>query len=199
MILTGCLLFPTAVSALQVGEPSAQSKEYAEPLEAGKDLLQAGEAKKAIKQLRKASKAAGGEAADVFLELAKAYQLLEDPEKMEEAARKALALTEDAPLRFRAYDLLGLALVDKQGRTQEDLREAEQAFRKVIESAGGRAARPLFSLSVVLFELGESTEAVAVARAFLEEEPEGQISDQARVLLCRAPLSARLTDKNRCA
>ena len=119
---------------------------------------------------------------------------------MANAARRALELTnrgsaassgEDLRLRTRAYNALGVALFDKPDRTEQDVVEAEDAFRRVIAVMDDEASvAPRYSLARLLVDSGRPEEGVAEARGILALSPEGPIPDRARILVCRSRASA---------
>ena len=121
-------------------------------------------------------------------------------EAMANAARRALELTnrgsaassgEDLRLRTRAYNALGVALFDKPDRTEQDVVEAEDAFRRVVAVMDDEASvAPRYSLARLLVDSGRSEEGVAEARGILALSPEGPIPDRARILVCRSRASA---------
>ena len=117
-------------------------------------------------------------------------------EGMAVAARRALELIDrasgartgnDIRLRTRAYNALGVALFDKPGRTEQDVLEAEDAFRRVIAVMDDDAsAAPRYSLARLLVDSGRPEEGVAEARNILAISPEGPIPDRARILVCHS-------------
>ena len=119
---------------------------------------------------------------------------------MANAARRALELInrgsaassgEDLRLRTRAYNALGVALFDKPDRTEQDVVEAEDAFRRVIAVMDDEASvAPRYSLARLLVDSGRPEEGVAEARGILALSPEGPIPDRARILVCRSRSSA---------
>ena len=112
-------------------------------------------------------------------------------EPMADAARRALELTDDIRLRTRAWNALGVALFDKPGRTEQDVVEAEDAFRRVIAVMDDEASvAPRYSLARLLVDSGRSDEGVAEARSILAISPEGPIPDRARILVCHSRGSA---------
>ena len=121
-------------------------------------------------------------------------------EQMANAARRALELTnrgsaassaEDLRLRTRAYNALGVALFDKPDRTDQDVVEAEDAFRRVIAVMDDEASvAPRYSLARLLVDSGRPEEGVAEARGILALSPVGPIPDRARILVCRSRASA---------
>ncbi len=125
--------------------------------------------------------------AERWLADAAAHYERSELEQMVEAARRALVLTEDIRLRARAYNALGVALFDKPGRTEEDVLEAEDAFRRVVAVMDEEAsAAPRYSLAKLLVESGRPKEGVAEARSILAISSEGAIADRARVLVCHS-------------
>ena len=108
-------------------------------------------------------------------------------EAMADAARRALDLTEDIRLRARAWNALGVALFDKPDQTEQDVLEAEDAFRRVIALMDDEASvAPRYSLARLLVDSGRPALGVAEARSILAIAPEGPIPDRARTLVCHA-------------
>ena len=135
-----------------------------------------------------------------WLAEAAAHYQRSDLEAMANAARRALELTksgaaassaEDLRLRTRAWNALGVALFDKPGRTDQDVVEAEGAFRRVIAVMDDEASvAPRYSLARLLVDSGRPVEGVAEARGILALSPEGPIPDRARILVCHSRASA---------
>ncbi len=135
-----------------------------------------------------------------WLAQAAAHYQRSELDQMANAARRALELTnrgsaassgEDLRLRTRAYNALGVALFDKPDRTEQDVVEAEDAFRRVIAVMDDEASvAPRYSLARLLVDSGRSEEGVAEARGILALSPEGPIPDRARILVCRSRASA---------
>ena len=135
-----------------------------------------------------------------WLAQAAAHYQRSELEAMANAARRALELTqsgaaassgEDLRLRTRAYNALGVALFDKPDRTEQDVVEAEDAFRRVIAVMDDEASvAPRYSLARLLVDSGRAEEGVAEARGILALSPEGPIPDRARILVCRSRGSA---------
>jgi len=72
--------------------------------------------------------------------------------------------------------------------------EYAELLKKAEDLLRAGEAKKAIKLLQEAFKKGHLEEAVAVARAFLEEMPQGPVSDQARILVCHAPLSARLVN-----
>ena len=135
-----------------------------------------------------------------WLAQAAAHYQRSELEAMANAARRALELTqsgaaansgEDLRLRTRAYNALGVALFDKPDRTEQDVVEAEDAFRRVIAVMDDEASvAPRYSLARLLVDSGRAEEGVAEARGILATSPEGPIPDRARILVCHSRASA---------
>ncbi len=136
------------------------------------------------------------ETPEQWLAEAAAHYQRSELEQMANAARRALELTNrgsgarsgnDIRLRTRAYNALGVALFDKPDRTEQDVVEAEDAFRRVIAVMDDEAsAAPRYSLARLLVDSGRSDEGVAEARSILATSPEGPIPDRARLLVCHS-------------
>ncbi len=125
--------------------------------------------------------------AERWLAEAAAHYQRSELEQMANAARRALELTEDLRLRTRAHNALGVALFDKPDRTEQDVVEAEDAFRRVIAVMDDEASvAPRYSLARLLVDSGRSDEGVAEARSILAISPEGPIPDRARILVCHS-------------
>ena len=125
--------------------------------------------------------------AEQWLAEAAAHYQRSEPEQMASAARRALELTEDIRLRTRAYNALGVALFDKPGRTEQDVLDAEDAFRRVIAVMDDEASvAPRYSLARLLVDSGRADAGVDEARGILATSPEGPIPDRARILVCHS-------------
>ena len=125
--------------------------------------------------------------AEQWLAEAAAHYQRSELEQMANAARRALELTEDIRLRTRAYNALGVALFDKPGRTEQDVLDAEDAFRRVIAVMDDEASvAPRYSLARLLVDSGRPEAGVAEARGILAMSPEGPIPDRARILVCHS-------------
>ncbi len=122
-----------------------------------------------------------------WLAEAAAHYQRSELDQMAGAARRALELTDDIRLRTRAWNALGVALFDKPDRTEQDVVEAEDAFRRVIAVMDDEASvAPRYSLARLLVDSGRSDEGVAEARSILAISPEGPIPDRARILVCHS-------------
>ena len=152
--------------------------------------LDAGSAPAAVAEAHAAVTEAPETPEQWLAEAAAHYQRAE-LEQMANAARRALELTEDIRLRTRAYNALGVALFDKPGRTEQDVVEAEDAFRRVIAVMDDEASvAPRYSLARLLVDSGRLEEGVAEARSILGISPEGPIPDRARILVCHSRAAA---------
>ncbi|MDE2849637.1 MAG: VWA domain-containing protein [Acidobacteriota bacterium] len=126
-----------------------------------------------------------------WLAEAAAHYQRSELEQMAGAARRALELTDDIRLRARAWNALGVALFDKPQRTEQDVVDAEDAFRRVIAVMDDEASvTPRYSLARLLVDSGRSEDGVAEARSILAISPEGPIPDRARILVCHSRGSA---------
>ena len=129
--------------------------------------------------------------AEQWLAEAAAHYQRSELEAMANAARRALELTDDIRLRTQANNALGVALFDKPGRTEQDVVEAEDAFRRVIAVLDDEASvAPRYSLARLLVDSGRPEEGVAEARSILAISPEGPIPDRARILVCHSRAAA---------
>lgn len=129
--------------------------------------------------------------AERWLAEAAAHYQRSELEQMAGAARRALELTDDIRLRARAWNALGVALFDKPQRTEQDVVDAEDAFRRVIAVMDDEASvTPRYSLARLLVDSGRSEDGVAEARSILAISPEGPIPDRARILICHSRGSA---------
>ena len=125
--------------------------------------------------------------AEGWLAEAAAHYQRSEFEQMAGAARRALELTDDIRFRTRAWNALGVALFDKPDRTEQDVVEAEEAFRRVIAVMDDEASvAPRYSLARLLVDSGRPEEGVAEARSILALSPEGPIPDRARILVCHS-------------
>ncbi|MDE2692476.1 MAG: VWA domain-containing protein [Acidobacteriota bacterium] len=138
--------------------------------------------------------------AEQWLAEAAAHYQRSELEAMANAARRALELTNRGPgarsgddirLQTQAWNALGVALFDKPGRTEQDVVEAEDAFRRVIAVMDDEASvAPRYSLARLLVDSGRPEAGVVEARGILAMSPEGPIPDRARILVCHSRAAA---------
>ena len=129
--------------------------------------------------------------AEQWLAEAAAHYQRSELEAMANAARRALDLTDDIRLRTQAYNALGVALFDMPGRSEQDVVEAEDAFRRVIAVMDDEASvAPRYSLARLLVDSGRPDAGVDEARGILATSPEGPIPDRARILVCHSRRAA---------
>jgi len=142
--------------------------------------------RRAVDAYRKANKLAGGHSADCLLGLATAYNQLGATSDALDSARQAAAATEDKKIRAQAYNQAGIALfhhADGRGRSVEDVKAAEEAFRKALEASDGGFELARFNLGRALLRQSRDTEGLATLHEFLDHQPTGPIAAEARALI----------------
>lgn len=108
----------------------------------------------------------------MLLNLALCFNRVGEFEESEEYSRAALEVAEDAGQKATAYFMLGLSLPDAE--------EAEAAFREVLEITHGQANVARYRLGEVLQRQGRHREAHAAFSEYLERQPDGVHSAEAR-------------------
>ncbi len=142
--------------------------------------------RKAVEAFRKANKLAGGHSADCLLGLAIAYNQLGATSDAADSARQAVAATADKAVQAQAYNQGGLALFHRaegKGRDDDDVKTAEEAFRKALEVSDGRFEIARLNLGHALLRRSRDAEGLAVLHEFLDRQPTGPGAAEARALL----------------
>ena len=183
-LVTALALLTLAVST----PPSAAqtSPGFVEALEKGEMLMAQGKHQAAIRSLKKAEKLSREPSWQVLLHLAVCFNRIGKFDRSEDYARAAVEVAEDGSEEASAFYMLGLSL--DPGVEAE---AAETAFRKVLEIIGGHANMARYRLGEVLKRQGRHQEAYAVFSEYLERQPDGELSAEARSamdsLACRLP------------
>ena len=189
--------FATALALLILSVPAATSPAQTSPafvkaLEKGDALMEKGRYQAAIRALEKAEELSIEPSVLVLLDLAICFNRIGEFEKSGSYARDALETAEDPVHRASALNLLGLSLLSRDDLSSAKLLEAEAAFRKVLEITDGQANMARYNLGEVLKRQSRFQEAHAAFAEYLERQPDGQRSAQARsemdLLACLQPV-----------
>lgn len=172
-----CVLLLTLLCAIPVGAEEDRGKEL---VERGELLLAEGRFKKAAAAFRKAIRQADSGSFAAAFGLARAELGLGRANEARKTARTAVDLAGSPAEQAGAYNLLGIAHY-QYGKARGLLRsgeesieptsaakEAEAAFRKVLELAGDGAVPTLYSLAEVLYIQGRVVEARAELERYLD-------------------------------
>ncbi|HYU32669.1 MAG TPA: redoxin family protein [Thermoanaerobaculia bacterium] len=193
LAVLGGLALSLASPSLQAPAATAEERPpaYAQKLAEGKDLLDDKKYYEAVKALREADKLANGSCLECHLALARAYNKLGAWRDGLKQAEAALGMTSDRSRLAEAYNERGIALLAMAGDDMKQLAEAEKGFRQVLELTGGEGANAArFNLGYTLLRMSRDDEGVAALKAYLEQEPQGPFSEDARDLI-ETPLRAR--------
>lgn len=149
--------------ALLAAPYTAAADRVAELVQRGEELLATQDFEEARTAFRKAVRQSRKSSFPATLGLAHAELGLERTQEARQAARRAIELASSLEDRAVAYNVLGMAHFrhglaeglmkaggEKAGRTYA-AREAEAAFRKVLELVGERAAPAHYSLAELLY------------------------------------------------
>jgi TonB family protein len=165
--------------------PSPPADPLAASLTRGFQLLAEGRFPEARTELERAQTLKGGPCGECLLGLSHVYAADKDWQRAEEAARQATALLKSPQALARAYNQLGMTLVQSRGRGGRA--EAEEAFRQAASLGGpwGNLAR--YNLAEVLLKEERWAEAAEAARGYLKEAgTAGTALREARIVLCQA-------------
>ncbi len=168
------LTAPPASSAAQ------DSQAFTKALEKGEALMEQGKCEKAIRPLKKAEALSREPSARILLYLAICSNRVGEFENAESYARATLEVADDLADQAGAYNMLGLSVLWGADRGLERLQEAEAAFRKVLALTSGQANIARYSLGEVLKRQRRPQEAHTVFAEYLERQPDGERSAQAR-------------------
>ena len=160
--------------------------EAAAKLAEARAALEKHDFRRAVDAYRKANKLAGGHSADCLLGLAIAYNQLGAAGDAADSARQAVAATTDRKIQAQAYNQAGIALfhrADGKVRAAEEVRPAEEAFRKALELSDGGFELARFNLGRALLRQSRDAEGLATLREFLDRQPSGPIAAEAKALL----------------
>lgn len=173
---TGVLLL-TLLCAIPAGADEDRGKEL---VERGELLLDEGRFKKAAATFRKAIRQADSGSFAAAFGLARAELGLGKANDARKTARTAVELAGSPAEQAGAYNLLGVAHYqygkvsgllrsgEESSEPTSAAREAEAAFRKVLELAGDGAVPTLYSLAEVLYIQGRVVEARAELERYLD-------------------------------
>jgi len=164
------LLAPLALPAQGQAPPPA----WQETLDEGKDLLQEGKPSEAVKAFRQADKMAGGSCVECQLGLAAAFNQLSAFKETLKSTDAVLKLTAETADLIRAHHHRGLALYALAGDDMAKLKQAEEAFRRVLELSRGEANTARFNLGVALLKQSRDAEGVAMLKEYVEKEPDAK-------------------------
>ena len=196
MARTGRSLILFVLIALACGFPGiVLAQETSEDkLAEAQRLLKQGKGRDAALAFRSANAKAGGKCAECLLGLSSALMMAPEPEGSIQAAREAIALTEDPLIHIRAYHNLGNAFylqARQRGGAPRKVKEAEEALRKAIDlDKSGSSPGSRMTLAQILTENGRGSEAVPVLEELLAGKLLSSVAEQARALLARAKLSS---------
>jgi thiol-disulfide isomerase/thioredoxin len=189
LILFVLIAFASGLPGVVVAEETSEER-----LAEAQRLLKQGKGRDAALAFRSANAKADGKCAECLLGLSSALMMAPEPEGSIQAAREAIALTEDPLVLMRAYNNVGNALyfqARQRGGAARQVKEAEEAFRKAIdmdENVYLPASR--LTLAQLLTESRRGREAVPVLEELLASKPNASVAEQARALLARARLSS---------
>ena len=165
--------------------PSPPADPLAAAVARGFQLLSEGRFPEARAELEKAQTLKEGPCGECLLGLSHVYAADKDWQHAEEAARQATALLKTPQALARAYNQLGMTLVQSRGRGGRA--EAEKAFGQAASFGGpwGNLAR--YNLAEVLLKEERWAEAAEAARGYLKEAgTAGTALREARIVLCQA-------------
>lgn len=160
-------------------------------LEEAEALFAEGNAKDAVKTFKKARKAEAEPSFRGAIGLARSFNNLGAFKDAEAVAREAVELAATPMEQASAYSQLGIAFYARGSADSQELRQAEEALRKVIELGDGTIKGSRFLLGLVLLKQERDDEGVAVLKQYLGEELDGPVADRARELI-ENPLRARV-------
>lgn len=184
------LLLCLGLLALPVRGQAPPPPAWQEALDEGRDLLQENKPGEAVKAFRKADKMAGGSCVECHLGLAAAFNQLSAFKETLKSTDAALKLTTETGALIRAHHHRGLALFALAGDDPAQLKQAEEAFRRVLELSRGEANTARFNLGMALLKQSRDAEGVAVLKEYVEKEPNAKDAKYARSLI-ENPLRAR--------
>lgn len=147
-------------------------------LAAGERLLKEGNARGALRELRRA-----GGSPEALVGTAWAYNELGNQGRAAEAARQAIAANPAPAVLARAHGELGLALLGSGGAGR--VREAEAELRQSL-AVSGAAPRSLIGLASISLSENHPEAALSLARQYLAGDPVSEDSKDARRLVCKA-------------
>jgi thiol-disulfide isomerase/thioredoxin len=130
-----------------------------------------------------ANELAGGRCFQCLEGLAATQLRLSDYPAAIRAAGEAARVAGTPEQSARAQNQLGLALEASAGKDAKQLAEAETAYREALRLSKGSLNATRYNLARLLLREGKQKGAIVELKKFLEEEPEGPHTAQARALL----------------
>jgi len=175
---------------LAAAEPPKPRSVYADKLEEGQDLFEAGSYGEAVKSFREADRLADGACVECRLGLARAFNKLGAYKEALKNVDAILKATGDENDLISAYNEQGVALVAQAGQDPKKLAEAEKAFRQVLELSGGKISAARFNLGFTLLRMSRDEEGIAVLKEYLAKDPRADSAETAKELIAN-PARAR--------
>lgn len=166
------LLTPSVPLAASAANPS---RAFLKALEKGEALMAQGRHQEAIRTLRKAEKLSTVPSWQVLQNLAVCFNRVGQPERSEDYARAAVEVAETPSQKASALFMLGLSF-----DLSVEAEEAEAAFREVLELTDGQANIARYRLGQVLQRQGRHQDAYAAFSEYVERQPDGELSAEAR-------------------
>lgn len=171
-----CIVWMVLAAPAVLGQESARSW-----FEEGMALLQQQEADEAAKHFQKAYRASGEASVDALAWEAVAWNQAGKTRRAEKTARQALELAGEPEVRVRAYNALGVALI-QEGKPAQ-IEEAVGAFEQALEISQGSYNTARFNLGEALLRLERDEEGVAVLAEYLAHDPPEAVAQRARSLI----------------
>lgn len=182
------LVFLEPARSLATGGLSVPAQQdgvaYDDEMEKGREFMRLQKYEDALKSYKRANEMADKKSPDCVLGMAQAYQGLEAYKNAVESCDRLVELAgNDNALRALAYNLKGIALQSlANNKDQKRLQEAEAAFRQALPL---NADLPIvyYNLGFTLMQQGRDQEGIAELREYVELQPKGIKSDEARRLI----------------
>lgn len=147
-------------------------------------LFAEGNYPEAIRAFKEANAATGGACSECLIGMARAYNRTGVGSKALECARLAVEKADTPQQEVEAHAQLGVSLLGQSRKKKQPLlREAESAFRKVVELSRGRINSAHYYLGEILILTGRSAEAAPSLQQYLSNEPDGELAASARLLI----------------
>jgi TonB family protein len=176
-----CALALSAIPAFAQQKPPEQARTAA-ALRAFQ-LLADGQLKEARAELDRAASLGEGPCGECLLGQSHIYAAEKKWDQSVKAAQEAIPLLKSPGLQARAYNQLGMAVLN----TSEGLARAEDALRHGAELGGPWGTMARYNLAEVLLRRGRWADAAETARRYLQEAgPEAPAIKEARIVLCRS-------------
>jgi thiol-disulfide isomerase/thioredoxin len=171
--------------------PVSSQSDWEAELTKGRELLRRGLAEDALKSFKRANEMRDKKCAPCLSLMAEAYIALESYKNAVETSDKVIEFAGDnKQLVWKAsYDKGTSLQILADRKDQKKLQAAEAAFRQGLMIEG---APPIFhyNLGVVLMQMNRDPEGIAELQKYIEEEPKGDIAEDAKKLLAN-PRRAR--------